>query len=118
MNIKVKLTKKSIPVELEVADGQCMTYQVKEMSGAQRDEYQSRLAKKATVDAQGNVIEIKDTTGLYSSLLAHTLYDPDGKLVPEATIQSWPDSAQRALFEVAREVNGYNDKQDDPEKKD
>jgi hypothetical protein len=39
-------------------------------------------------------------------LLAFCVYDAESKLVPEKDIQEWPDSAQRELHRIAKELNG------------
>lgn len=103
---RISILRKSQPVDLEVEEGSVVRYFVKEMSGAQRDEYLNKTAQKSRLDANGEVVGLKDYKGLYSNLLAFCLYDDGGKLVPESKIQEWPDAAQRALYEMANELNG------------
>jgi hypothetical protein len=77
------------------------------MTGAQRDEFLATTNKKLKVDPNtGEVVGMNDYKGMYSTLLSFCLYDADGKLVPEASIQAWPDSAQRVLFDAASVLNG------------
>lgn len=104
--VKISVLRKSQPVDLELAEGQEARFFVKEMTGAQRDEYFNKTAQRTTRDASGEVIGMKDYKGLYSTLLAFCMYDAANKEVPESTIQGWPDSAQKALFEIARDLNG------------
>lgn len=111
--VRISVLRKSQPVELELAEGQVVQYAVKEMTGAQRDEYFNKTAQRTTRDANGEVVGMKDYKGLYSTLLSFCLYDADGKLIPESKIQEWPDTAQKALFDIAIELNGLKVKKDD-----
>lgn len=104
--IKISVLRKSQPIHLEVEKGEELVIYVKEMTGAQRDEYFNRAATKAKTDDKGEVVGMRDYKGLFSSLLAFCVYDADGKLVPEKDIQEWPDSAQRELHRIAKELNG------------
>jgi hypothetical protein len=113
--LRINPVKKSVPVEMEI-DGNVLLYTVREFTGSQREAYFEKQAKKYVTDKEGNVQEVKDYKGMYSTLLALTVYDADGKLVPESTIQEWSDSAQKALVEVAREVCGMGEKEADPKK--
>lgn len=107
--MKISVIRKSLPIEIELADGNVVMFSVKEMTGAQRDDYFNRMSGKTKIDPNTNeVVGVKDYSGLYSTLLSLTLYDPDDKLVPEAKIQEWPDSAQRAVWEVAKDLNGLS----------
>lgn len=112
--MKITLARKSESVELEASDGVVLVYAVKEMTGAQRDSYFSKMSSKTKQG--GDQVTITDYNGLYSTLLSHTLYDDKDKLVDEKIIQSWPDSAQKALFDLAKSVNGLNDNDKDPKK--
>lgn len=104
--LKISVLRKSQPVDLEIEEGMVARYYVKEMTGAQRDEYFNRMANKTVKDASGEVVGMKDFKGLYSSLLSFTVYDSEHKPVAEAKIQDWPDTAQKALFDLARDING------------
>ncbi len=108
--IKISVLRKSQPVSLEVEAGKEVVIYVKEMTGAQRDEYFNRAATKTKTDEKGEVVGMRDYKGLFSSLLAFCVYDADGKAVAEKDIQEWPDSAQRELHKIAKDLNGLNDK--------
>lgn len=105
--MKISVVRKSQPVELEMdAEGNVVKVFVKEMTGAQRDEYFNKTSQRSRVDQNtGEVVGIKDYKGLYSTLLAFCVYDAEGKPLPESKIQEWPDGAQRAMFEIARKLN-------------
>ena len=111
--VRISVLRKSQPVELGVAVGDVVRYAVKEMTGAQRDEYFNKTAQRTTRDANGEVIGMKDYKGLYSNLLSLCLYDADGKPIPESKIQEWPDTAQKVLFDIATDLNGLKPKKND-----
>lgn len=104
----ISILRKSQPVDLEVEQGKVARFYVKEMSGAQRDEYLNKTAQKSRLDEKGDVVGLKDYRGLYSNLLSFCLYDADAKPVAESKIQEWPDAAQKALYEMANDVNGMS----------
>jgi succinylarginine dihydrolase len=99
--VRVSILRKSQPVELEIAEGDFVRYSVKEMNGAQRDEYFNKTANRTTRDASGEVVGMKDYKGLYSTLLSFCLYDTDGKAIPESKIQEWPDTARQLRLAFA-----------------
>lgn len=108
--VRISVIRKTQPVELEIADGQVVMYYVKEMTGAQRDEYLNKMTSKTNRDANGDVVGMKDYKGLYSNLLSFCLYESGDKLIPESKIQEWPDTAQKVLFDIASELNGLKPK--------
>jgi hypothetical protein len=117
--LKLSPIKKSIPVEMDFGDGNVVLYSVKEFSGSQREAYFEKQAKKFVTDDKGQIKEVKDYKGMYSTLLAFTVHDADGKLVPEAVIQEWPDSVQKALVEASKDVCNMVEQEDpdaDPKK--
>jgi len=115
--MKISIVRKSVPVELEVKEGECVQISVKEMTGAQRDAYFNKANTKTKVDPTNNqVVGLKDYDGLYSTLLGFCLYDKDEKLIPESRIQEWPDSAQRALWDIAKDLNGLDKSAETQEK--
>jgi hypothetical protein len=103
--IKISVIRKSQPVSLEVSEGEEILIYIKEMTGAQRDDYFNRMAARTKLDEKGEIVGVKDYKGLYSGLLSLCTYAADGKPVPEKEIQDWPDTAQKQLFELARDLN-------------
>lgn len=118
--LKVSLRRKSEPVVIELEDGTEVTYSVREMTGAQMEEYTTKSSSKLDFDPKsGEVRQIKDYKGLYSLLLSYTLYDSSGNLVPEKVVAEWPSSVQSALHSAASAINGMgkdDDKEADPKK--
>lgn len=104
--LKISVIRKSQPVRLEVSEGEEVLIYVKEMTGAQRDDYFNRMAARTKLGDNGEVVGVKDYKGLYSCLLSLCTYGGDHKLMPERDIQEWPDTAQKALFDLARDING------------
>jgi len=103
--VKISILRKSRPVLLEMAEGQELEFSIKEMTGAQRDEYFNKASERTIRDAKGEVVGMKSYKGLYSTLLSFCLYDKDSKAVPESTIQEWPNEAQKLLFDIAQDLN-------------
>lgn len=112
--MRISLSRKKQPIELETEDGSVVTFEIREMDGLSGAEYKNKLKSKIKVTADGQS-EISSFTGLYSDLLSRCLFDAVGNPVPAETIEKWPESALSQLFEVAQEVNGLN-KESDPKK--
>jgi hypothetical protein len=120
--VRVSVIRKSQPIEFEVGlddQGQPVVqlYSIKELTGADRDSWLSEQNPKIDKTVDGKSADIRDYDGLYSTLLKYCLYDPQGKLVPEDTIQTYPGGAQEALHAVAVTLNGLDKNSDDSEKK-
>lgn len=113
--VKISVLRKSQPVDVEVDDGNLVRYYVKEMTGAQRDQYFNKTAAKTKTDEKGEVVSMKDYNGLYSTLLAFCVYDSDHKLIPESKIQEWPDTAQKHFFGIAKRLNNLGESKPDDE---
>lgn len=113
--IKFSLARKEQPIELEVDENTVLAYKIKEMTGADRDRYYNTLTKKTVQDNSGQTTKILDYSGVYSLLLSYTLFDADDQLVKESIIQSWPDSVQQSLHEIARKINNMDKKPDSDE---
>lgn len=103
---KFSVKTKSTPVVLEDAQGNEVTYQVHQLTGAGADALRAAQAAKLVLDSEGNVKEIKDFTGQYTEILTRCLKDPSGALVPKDVLNSWPDEALKGLYEIAIDVNG------------
>jgi hypothetical protein len=88
---------------METEPGVTAEYSLREMDGTQRDTYLNGQRQRTTI--RDGHVEIKDFKGHYSALLALCLYDPEGKLVPEKIIQTYPTSAQAALFDAGQQIN-------------
>lgn len=119
VSLKLSAIRKSQPVVLEVDPNdsdKVMQIYIKEMSGAQRDEYFNKASKKVKTDDKGAAVALNDYNGLFSHLLSFCTYDAEHKLLTEAKIQEWPDTLQRALHEVAMKLNGLGPEDEGSEK--
>lgn len=98
------LERKTQPVEI---DGE--QYVLRELNGQERDKYLNGLgARLVTV---GDNQSIKNFDGLQASLLNLSLKKCAGdELQPVlvSTIQNWPASVQKALFDVAQKLSGLD----------
>jgi hypothetical protein len=98
------LERKTQAVEI---DGE--QYVLRELNGQERDKYLNGLgARLVTV---GDNQSIKNFDGLQASLLNLSLKKCAGdELQPVlvSTIQNWPASVQKALFDVAQKLSGLD----------
>lgn len=115
---KISTLRRKEKIELEVEDDVFVTYEMREMSGLEGAEYKNLLKSKVTTRADG-VTTVLDFKGMYSDLISRCLFTADGKPVPQATIDAWPEGAQEELFKIAQSVNRLVSEDDeDNEKKD
>jgi hypothetical protein len=82
-----------------------LAYKLVEMDGRERAQYLNSLGKRVIIGPSGRPAGMKTFDGLESSLLKLCLYDPDGALVPQAELDTWPSSLLDQLFQIARDMN-------------
>jgi hypothetical protein len=92
-------------IELELEDGTIGEYVIREMTGSMRDSYLKELAMKADVDGTGNVVRIKDPTGIQTALVSRCLFDSSNKAVGPAFVNNLPSSVQARLNEKCAKIN-------------
>ena len=103
--MKFSLKVKSETVTIEDLQGVEKRYIVSEMSGEALESY--FMVARSKIEMKGaEVTELKDFTGIYTSLLCLTLSGPDSKLIPESELKTWPASVQKGLFDIAQRLNG------------
>lgn len=112
--LKFKLTRKTLPVELEDENGVTTKYTLRQMDGAQRDEFLNDQARRMEVVGTNpdgtQQTKISDFTGLHAKLLSLCLTeDATGKPPTLATIQSWPADVQQELYKEAKKLNGLGE---------
>lgn len=100
LDLDIKTTPVKIGKGADKAD-----YTVKEMNQAQKDSYIDTIEPLVRRDAAGKASGITKQSGIYSALLSRCLVDANDKLVPEATIQSWPVAVVAALHKEAQKLN-------------
>lgn len=117
--LQVSIAKRSIDVVIQDENGVEVKYKLRQMTGAEADEYRACKAGKIELDKEGNVTRILDYSGQYLDLLTRTLIGPDGSNVPRSVLESWPDEALRALYESSAKLNKLvedEDEETDPKK--
>lgn len=101
------LAPQSFPVTLEGR-----TYTLWEASADAGVKYRDGIAKRVRIK-DGKPSGLEGHADLEAPLIAACLKDPDGKLVPEATIKAWPHRVQRAIFNKLKEMSQL---EEDPSK--
>jgi hypothetical protein len=117
--LKFSIKVHSEPVIICDENGNELTYSICQLTGAQADDYRASQAAKVEIDGKGEVVKFNDFTGQYTDLLTRCLKSPDGKLVPKATLETWPDDVLKELHAEALRINKMNvDEEDeiDPKK--
>ncbi len=102
---KFKLSKKTLAVIIEDADGVEQTYTLQELSGKERDLFMKRISDKARLDDQGKAVGFKDQVGLVSYLLSMSLLDEKGKKISAETIDGWPTAMSDGLAKLSYELS-------------
>lgn len=117
--MKLTSVRKKCKVDVEMEDGSTEQYILREMTGVMRDNWLNAMAKKSKTNAEGKTVGVRDFSGLQASLIAYCLYSlPDLKPVKIDKIQSFPSSAQSALFTRCERMNALTPISDKAEKKD
>lgn len=106
---KFKLKRKSVPVVMEDENGNEFACELREMTGAERDQWLNGMAGRMRVDAQGNPVGVAKFDGLQADLIALCLYQADTR-VPKSQIVGYPASVQTELFKICQEINSLGDK--------
>ncbi len=102
---KFKLSRKTLPVTIEDAEGVEQSYTMQELSGKDRDLFMKKLSDKARLNDKGEPIGFKDSMGLTSYLLSLSLLDSAGKKVDQNTIDTWPASTSDGLAKLSYELS-------------
>jgi hypothetical protein len=107
-----------LTLKTETVDLGDKEYKLVELTGAQRDLYLADSSRRMKLDAAGKPVAITDMKGLQSFLVSLSLRDPEGKEVPQATIDGWPSATISGLHEIARELSGLGKEEEAAAKKD
>lgn len=102
--MNLKLTSSKTPVVLEDVGGKTHTYELREMTAAQRDGYLDRLSARMGKDEEGKRALTK-YEGLQADLISSCLFNEEGKAVEKDIIQTWPAAAVDQLFKEAQKLN-------------
>ena len=94
------------PIEELVTIGE-NKYTLRETSGDAAIKYDN--AKMTCYHyVEGKLSSVKNLSETEPLLVSLCLFDSEGKNVPEATIRSWPNRIQTAIYERAKEISGLN----------
>ncbi len=107
-------------ITLKQLDGSVKHYELRELTGLERDDYLNSLKKMTGKDGVTNF------DSLYSNLLKRSMFevekepkedgsfDPDGKILKETKltnehVQQWPAGTQKRLWNAARLLSKLDD---------
>lgn len=113
----------SIPVRLKERDGTIQLYEIRDITGLQRDRFLNEQARKLKLGAGGAPRGGQDFTGFQSSLITLCLWklnqhvEEDGSVsgpdendppvrIKEKVIQGWPARIQQKLNKMCEKVSG------------
>ncbi len=95
------------------------TYQMREMDGTLRDQYNDLMIGRMDRGADGKLKGMKKLSGLDSDLLTRCVWDVEAtRYVDPKTINSWPASTLEKLSKWALEFNGLDKKAEENAKND
>lgn len=114
--LNFRLSRKFLDVVLTEEDGITnTTYQLREMTAAERDNYLNRMQKRMKTDPSGKAIGVSNFDGMQADLLASCMTTvADSKPVTMGTIQAWPATVVTTLFEEAQKLNKLNRGEEEP----
>jgi len=104
MPLEFSLKLEEIPVKLITSSGQVKEYKLIEMDGERRGAYTEASSSLMEVE-DGRVKKILSYKKMDVLLLSYCLFGPDGKLVSEEELLSYPASVLEQLRKEARKLN-------------
>lgn len=111
------LTLNSKEVELTTAEGLIQVYEIRELTGKERDKYLNTLSKRSRTLPDGTT-KINNFDNLQADLLTRTMFarvDGEFKAVDVNDLQAWPARVQGELFKLAQSLSGLDTKKDEDE---
>lgn len=105
---------KKLPVKIGANE-----FELRELVGTQRDRYLNLSTARLRFE-KGRAVGINNFEGYQTELLALSLYDSNGKAVPETTLAGWPSTTLGTLYKKSRELSnlGQDDKEVEAAKND
>lgn len=91
-------------------------YQIRELDGEGRAAYMNSITKDVSIDEDGNVDRTKTklNVGTFQlQLLAVSLYDPEGKLVPEEIFRKWSGQLLEEMYTDSSQLSKINVRAED-----
>ena len=105
-SLKFSLKLKKLEIEIDEK-----IYTLSEITGSQRDTYLNDTSNRIRFGSKGEAQGIKNFDGIQTKLLSMCLMNPDGKLVEEKILKTWPASVLEALYTEAQKLSGLNKEQ-------
>ena len=101
---------KQIEIVLKGKDDESTTYYLREMTGAQREQYNNSFKMKLTMEGKQIKASTNDNFTMPSTcfMLSLCLFNTDDKLVPLKFIRELPESVVNALGDKASELSGLD----------
>jgi hypothetical protein len=113
------LKRNEIEITLEGENSEINKYLIREMTGAQRDQYLKVAVSKASFGADGKVSSVRDPTGLQPALISLCMIDVATKKYVDAKfVNEMRTTVQNDIFEMCSKLNGLDKEADETSKKD
>lgn len=106
--LRFSLKRKAIRLVLEDEEGKERVYFVRELTGADREEYMELLAEKMSFDEKGLPTNMRSFKGVMSDLLKRAIEDEDGKRIAPAIVDNMPSDVQTKIYQAAQKLSGLD----------
>ena len=106
------LARKTQPVNIEM-DGETVEWKIRELTGAERDEYLMTMRKRFNKDADGQPTSMREFKDAQTTLLHLTMVNENGDTFTMDDIRNWPASLQNYLFGVSQELSKLDNADED-----
>lgn len=103
-------------VDIEDKDGKVLPYQLRGLSGPQRESYMSYMAGRAKYNNNGTVKKMDDLRGMHSTLLKLGVYDPQGAPVSDAVLATWTGETIAEVYDLLRNMSGFGERAEEDAK--
>ena len=108
---KFSLKRKIEEIVISDEDDREVTYELIEMSAANRDAYLQKLSSRIKTGPDGKPQGVSNFEGLQAELLGQCL-TKKGKPVDSKEIQGWPAGVVTAIYNMAQEMNRLSEGED------
>lgn len=104
--VRQDLRRRTIQLELEGEEGVGL-YSLRELKGSGRDTLVKKMKELGTVKPDGT-FSVSEAAKYQTELLALSLYDASGRLVPIEIISEWPARVLESLCKKVDEINALS----------
>lgn len=106
--MKFSLRLKETELELETPEGVPEKYKLRELTGAQRDQYLDGMSKRMQYNAEGKPTGLNSIASMQANLVSLSLVDSENKAIPAGIIQKWPATVLKSVFDEAQRLSGLS----------